>query len=268
MKRRLIPYLLVVMSLFSLSLATAPSAQAAGSKLTSTNYVAMGDSYTAGDFLPGTQFTYPSLLAGGLSNVTFRATSGQDTQKLLASLPSTPQKSVKYVTLTLGANDTSWTTSLTTCAADPTKCPAELVKLNKQIDKLAPKLPKVIAGIKKAYPNAKIYWAGYVRPFGATSAKQQCSVPNPLTGQTVQVPGAVAIAVDATLLKMNGYILSASLSAKLKGTKITYVPVDARFAGHRYCNSDPWLVLLHPDMRGHVAYQKAFTSVGLPGMKP
>ncbi len=142
------------------------------------------------------------------------------------------------------------------------------MKLNKQIDKLAPKLPKVIAGIKKAYPNAKIYWAGYVRPFGATSTKQKCQVPNPLTGETVQVPGALAIAVDATLLKMNGYILGATASAHVKGTKIFYVPADSRFSGHRYCNSDPWLVLLHPDARGHVAYQKAFTSAGLPGLKP
>ena len=267
MKKRFLTLLLAVLSVFSFSVATAPTAQAAGSKLTDSNYVAL-EILPAGDFLPGREYTYPALLAGGLGNVTFKAVSGHDTASLLASLPSTPDKSVKYVTLTLGANDTSWTSALTKCADNPDKCPAELLKLNKQIDKMTPRLPKVIAGIKKAYPKAKIYWAGYVRPFGATSVKQQCSVYNPMTNQTVEVPGSLAIAVDATLLRMNGRILGAAAVARAKGTNIVYVPADARFTGHRYCDSDPWLVLLHPDARGHVAYQKAFISAGLPGVKP
>lgn len=264
MKRRILSVWLVIISLFSLSVAVAPTADAAGSKLTSTNYVALGDSYSAGDFI-GADHAYPALLAGGLVNVDFKASSGYGTAELLAHLPSTPQKSVKYVTLTVGANDTSWTTSLTKCAADPNNCPAELLKLNKQIDALKPRLPKVIAGVHKAYPNAKIYWAGYVRPFVPKSLKQTCAVYNPLTNTSTPVPGVLGVAVDATLLRLNANVLGAVGSARLKGVPVKYVAVDALFSGHRYCDDDPWLVLVHPDTRGHKAYQKGFLAAGIPG---
>lgn len=264
MRHRLVYLVLALVSALAFTAVTAPVANAGGAAPTAATYVALGDSYPAGDFLAPGQDSYPKLLAGD-GGVTLLANSGMSVANLLAALPSaTPDPQVKWVTLTIGANDTDWVNQLSGCVQAGAACDyLQVIKnLNKQVDKVTPKLPKLIKQVHRVYPKATIFWSGYVRPFGPSSLKMTCEVP--FGGDVVGVPALMGVAIDATVVNLNTRIAAAVLVEHLKKTPVKYVAADSAFAGHRYCNADPWLTMLHPNADGQQAYAKAFRAAGMP----
>lgn len=242
-------------------------ARAAGPIPRADTYAAIGDSYAAGTFLAPGQQSYPHLIAGASGGVTMMADSGlklSDAVNLLAANPNV-YPGFKWVTVTIGANDTDWSTLLLGCLQAGTSCNyvQVLQTLNQRVDALTPKLPGLISQIHRVFPNATIYWSGYVRPFGPSSLKQTCNVSVDGYGD-VGVPAIVGAAIDATVVNLNARIAGAVLVQRLRRLPVSYVAVDPYFSGHRYCNVDAWFNTLHPNFEGQMAYAKAFERAGMP----
>lgn len=265
--RRRTAVVAVVASLL-LALLGAPAASATRTRPvpTQTTYAALGDSYPAGDFLAPGERAYPELIAGATGGVTLDARSGMTVRDLRGALTAEPpDAAVRWVTLTIGANDTGWSATLLACAVQGSACDYAAVvrELNARIDSLAPELPQLVRDLHRAYPRAKIYWSGYVRLFGPSSLTATCSVDVAGLG-TVAVPAVAGVTLDATVLHLNARIAGAVLAGRLSWIPVTYVAADPRFAGHRYCDGDPWFATLHPNAHGQVAYMKAFAAAGMP----
>lgn len=265
MKRRLLDLVVALVSALALTTIAAPTAHASTTP-TSETYVALGDSYPAGTFLQPGQLPYPALIAGATGGVTLLADSGLTAADLLAGLASEPRHpGVRWVTLTVGANDTQWSGLLLGCVQAGADCDHLQVMrtLNRRIDALTATLPALIRELHRVFPNATIYWSGYVRPFGPTSLRQSCAVPVPGLG-TVAVPAIVGAAIDATVVNLNARIAGAVLLERLHRVPVRYVAADPLFASHRYCGSDPWFNTLHPNVEGQAAYARAFERAGMP----
>lgn len=247
-------------------LGSAPAQASSGPALTHSTYVALGDSYPAGTFLASQELAYPAVLAGGTANVDLLAHSGESVDSLMTKLDSwAPDRTVRWVSVTVGANDTAWQQELTGCAAAGPACDylAVLATLNKGVNVVAPKLPKLLTQIHRIYPKATIYWSGYVRPFVPSSLGATCQVPLG-DGGSAQVPAVMGAAIDAMILNFNSRVVGAVLQANFHRIPARYVAADQQFNGHRYCNPDPWFTLLHPNADGQQAYARAFKAAGMP----
>lgn len=268
MRRRRSVLALALASILAFVFLGASPAQANGAgPLSQSTYVALGDSYPAGALLPSPDYAYPAVLANGLANVNLQAHSGESVSSLLSSLQaSSPDPTVRWVTLTVGANDTAWQQELANCVAAGSACNylGVIATLNQGVNTVSPKLPQVLTEINRVYPRATIYWSGYVRPFVPSSLRSVCQVPLG-GGNSAQVPALMGVAIDATIVNFNSRVISAVLQANLQRIPARYVAADPQFNGHRYCNPEPeqWLFLLHPTIEGQRAYARAFTSAGM-----
>ncbi|TDP93915.1 SGNH/GDSL hydrolase family protein [Labedaea rhizosphaerae] len=160
------------------------------------HYVALGDSYAAGPGIPTQHGTpagcarsdhnYSTLLAAALHVRTFTdatcsgATTVHMTQPQQVSGGVAPPqfdaltKDTDLVSVTISGNDTGFGEILATCGAlarqDPTGNPCEqhygasgTDELAKRIEKAAPLVDAVLAGIRARAPHARVLVVGYLR---------------------------------------------------------------------------------------------------------
>lgn len=198
--RRLIPLALSLAALGSASLsavATAPAAGAAPAGASQqarhiSRYVALGDSYAAGPFLPlqhgnplgcaRSDHNYPSLVAHELAVSDFvdvscsAATTVDMTHPQTVPLGQNPPqfnaltRDTKLVTITISGNDIGFFEIATTCArlgvTDPLGNPCERTEgdtFSRRIDATAPKVAAVLDGIRKRAPKAAVALVSYLR---------------------------------------------------------------------------------------------------------
>jgi lysophospholipase L1-like esterase len=156
------------------------------------NYVALGDSYTAGPLIPVQQsdpagclrsdHNYPHLVASSLDGAVLRdvscsgATTGDMTTAQSVSGGSNPPQldalgsDTDAVSLTIGGNDIGFVTIAENCSSpvnSGTPCQDKYVKngvdsVAVAISAAAPKVAAVVQGIHDRAPHAKVFLLGYL----------------------------------------------------------------------------------------------------------
>lgn len=270
--------------------------------------VAIGDSYTAGlggsAPLPApdaacrrTSTGYASVLTQTLREslatpvdlslvacsgaTTLSTRTGSDTSLGLSGAPRAitgPQQvaavdaDTDLVVLTAGAGDTDLEAILAACLlSGDTACataagtgvafynPATLVELLAAVD--------AAAGPRAPQDRLLIRVSGYVQPYDLEGiAEGSCT--------SVLSPSVLsATSINNGVVALNSAIAGATVQAAgaARNSDIGFVAVDERFAGHRVCDPEPWLLeptlatvaarsALHPTDAGHAAYAAAVLS--------
>lgn len=221
------------------------------------DYVAMGDSYSAGPGLPvqvdvpcrRSNGNYPSLLAAKFQVSTFtdvtcsgaRTLDVTEEQARPDGTMVAPQiealsRDTDLVTISIGGNDESVFNSLvTTCPQlaledpDGAPCQAALAgdedTLERQSDRLESRLAGIIRFIRQEAPQAQVVLIGYPAIF-------------PLTGPCDALPFAAgdvpwaARVVDAVVDGMR---------AAAENVGVRFVDLREASAGHDVCSVDPWI---------------------------
>ncbi|MHA7303344.1 SGNH/GDSL hydrolase family protein [Pseudarthrobacter sp. MDT1-22] len=201
-----------------------------------TDYVALGDSYAAGQgAAPYTDRTcfvsrkgYP-VIADNLKGVQLTANaacSGYTIGAVASNLPASVA-GAEVVTITVGGNDLDATGLLATCFAVPDACPGaaavrEAVLRDAIVNPSSNALVQGLAGLSQAVraqaSDARIVFTGYPMLFDPAFPDPRAGVVNQLTAG------------------LNDVI---RLSAMRSGAE--YVDVATAFAGHGIGSAEPWI---------------------------
>lgn len=251
------------------------------------DYVAVGDSYTAGtgastfipdfpcDQSPGGYVDLvnnadPVSLADNVAchgaQLTIRAEGvvpSVSDQIATLSDEKNLSKDTELVSLTAGANDIGVNNALAACVGQDTSgCPTAVLAAQAKLPVVASDLVHTLSAIHRAAPRARIVVLGYPMLFDPNAAPDSESAAD----QTLVNQGTVAL----------NYTLAASVATAnaLYRTNAQYVDVTARFAGHAVNNfGSSWICLevfapcfnsvpndprnFHPNPLGHAAYAEA-----------
>jgi len=215
-----------------LALALAPAAGAA-----TVNYVALGDSYSAGVGAGGTTSggdcdrstnAYPALWAAAHSpaSFTFAACSGAKTSDVLSSQVSSLSSSTTLVSLTIGGNDAGFSSVMQSCVLGSTDSCVSAVNTAKTFveTQLPAKLDTTLQTIHSDAPNATIDFVGY--PDFYDLAVTDC------IGLSQEDHVALNGAADD---------LDSVVSAAAGRNNATFVDVRSAFNGHELCDDTEWL---------------------------
>lgn len=259
------------------SIVAVPSAASASHKIVApvgTSYVALGDSYSAGqgsqsspyDYIPSSgncaRFTtaYPNVWAATSSlpiSLTSVACSGATVATVAASQLSALSPATSLVTLTVGGNDAGFVPVVVACAHH-TDCQTAIHRSGDFIEHALPaELTALYSGIRTFAPNAHIVVMGYPNLFGA--------------GPCPQVDPYLSVSVRAQLDGLSNK-LHRAISSAAKVSGVSYIDMRQRFAAHGVCSTDPWingigadqLSLLHPNTAGQQAYADALARAVSP----
>ncbi|MEV7133968.1 SGNH/GDSL hydrolase family protein [Arthrobacter sp. NPDC093128] len=265
----------------ALGTAAGPAGPATAAPALQLNYVAIGDSYTAGtgageDVKPASTTCWqssPGYVAdvdktGRVSLVVNAAchgallTGGTETsvQTQIQTLAYTQalNASTGMVTVTAGANDAGVSPVLLACASNGVEVCANAVAASEgALGQVGTGLATAYATIQGVAPNAKIAVLGYPRLFEPADG-------NPYFSLDEQV--LINLATD----RLNAAIAGAVASANAGGADAQFVDVTPRFSGHAVNSDDPWIVYnggnpladsnFHPNAAGHRAYATAVMS--------
>ncbi len=247
--------------------ATSPVSGAESSGLTPKvvtplRYVALGDSYSAGEGNPPFVLAacdrslraWPNLLAGLSStdrlvgnlacsgakatNALFTSYNGQAPQ-LTAMAALNPD----LVSVTIGGNDIGFAPVLEYCylasfLGHPDNCSAVLVQTGQIVAALGSTMPGFYHGIKAFAPHAKVVVVGYPRIFPLAAPRDiGC---NWLSSTNRQLANALVAAIDQQL----------AIAASTAG--VTYISTLNALSGHELCTSDSWLNPI--GLAGNTAY--------------
>ena len=240
-------------------------------------YVALGDSYAAGqgggDYLNGcleSRNGYPYLLSAE-KRIHLRADvacTGADTSEVVSTQLSALNRGTRLVTLTVGGADLDLSGVLGACTAPvPTNCQPAIeqavallsVSCGGGSEQLRSRLTALYAEVADAAPNALIVVTGYPYLF------------EPPAGGD---PSATIInAVNSATASLNCTIQKAVADAQAAGLNIVYVDVTEEFAGHGIGGSGVPFInapgtgigAFHPTIAGYVAYAEAI-SAALPSV--
>lgn len=223
-------------------------------------YDALGDSYASGYGVPPyadcgrSQSAYPVQLDGRqrLRLDDFVACAGATTTSLvsggqLAALDA----DTDLVTLTIGGNDTGWSTAVTAClGGTDDQCAATLALVDgRATGQLPALLDTVYAAVAAAAPDAHVVVVGYPRLF------------SPEHGDYLAASTAELTALNAAADNLAAVVAAAAARAGFQ-----YVDVRKRFEGHGVNAPDPWILgpsvpgALHPTVEGYEAYTAAVNS--------
>jgi len=199
------------------------------------NYVALGDSYSAGvgagsesgscDQSPN---AYPVLWAAANSPASFTSVtcSGAKTSDVISSELSSLSPSTTLVSITIGGNDVGFSSIMETCILQSTSSCESAVSAAEQYGNttLPGLLNTTLADIRADAPNAKIVVLDYPDFYdlnvwfclGLSSADHQ--------------------ALDNGVNDLDGVIATAAAASG-----DTFADVRAQFSGHELCDGSAWL---------------------------
>lgn len=241
----------------------------------SGSYVALGDSYAAGEGLPpyetradGTvdpchrsvSQSYPERLEESgprrFDRLTSLACTGASTGAVVASqVPAIPRRT-RTVTLTVGGNDAGFAPVLASCLYSPNPqvdatlppggCQAQDAAVDAAIAYLAAPaggsgarvpLATVLGAVAARAPRAEILVSGYPQLFGQPVA--DCPVS---TALPVLVAAADVAWIREQTAALNSAIRAGVERARAAGVRARYVDATATFAGHGLCDrQEPWI---------------------------
>ena len=238
---------------------------AAQSNSGTVQYVALGDSYAAGqgggDYINDCLESpngYPYLL-DHRRRIDLRdnvACTGATTTTVAGTQLSALTGETELVTLTVGAADLGLSTVLTACTAvppTPVECQAAIANAQSQLPTLAGNLVRLYTQVAISAPNALIVVTGYPYLFEPPAEGD----PN----------AAIITAINNAITALNATIQQAVLAAQTAGINIIYVDVTDEFAGHGIGSTEPFIHATgpdayHPNAAGYRAYAKAiFTAI-------
>jgi lysophospholipase L1-like esterase len=219
-------------------LAAAPTAVAPTAALASpsTDYVALGDSYSSGT---GTNYydlssscqrssrAYPALWASqqGTASFTFAACSGATTSTVRSSQLGGLNAGTDLVTITIGGNDAGFSSTVLSCRlGTDSACFGALDTAEAFIRTQLPALlDGIYSDIRSRAPNARLVVLGYPRLYRT---------------------GFCLFAIsDARRTRINEVAdtLSAVTAERVAAAGGTYLDARAAFSGHEICSSSPWI---------------------------
>ncbi|WJH23821.1 SGNH/GDSL hydrolase family protein [Pseudarthrobacter defluvii] len=251
---------------------TAGFAAAPAQAVDKEKYIALGDSYAAGqgagpylDACYRSNNAYSELAdeAKSIQLVVNAACSGKTTWDVVNSQLRQLNKSTELVTITAGGNNIGFGDIITSCgaalanpAAGPS-CDAATASAAAMIQsgQLTQDVISMIQSVKAAAPNARIVVTGYPYLYDPVT-------PNPADPLSLFIQQATVLA--------NG--LDASIAAAASATGVQYVDVRGAFTGHGVNSGDPWINLdlanpaspdnFHPNAAGYEAYFAALSASG------
>lgn len=241
-----------------------------------TKYVALGDSYAAGqgagpylDDCYRSENTYSELAADAkaIKLVTNAACSGKTTQEVVSTQLGRLNKSTELVTITAGGNNLGFGAIITACGAvmvSPTveaaaacdKASADAAAMLGS-GQLAAEVGSMIQSVQAAAPNAEIVVTGY-----------------PYLYDPVPLNTADPMSVFIYQASQLADGLNANIAGAAMATGAEYVDVRAAFAGHgiNSATNDPWINLnladlgsadnFHPNDEGYEAYYASMSAAG------
>lgn len=206
------------------------------------NYVALGDSYSAGvgtgiyDPASGdcarSPLSYPPLWAAEHRPASFRfvACSGATTGDVRGNQITALDPGTDLVTITIGGNDAGFADVLRTCtvAATDSMCLAAVDTAEQFARTQLPgRLAQAYTAIRGAAPRAQVIVLGYPRLFELTPGCTDPLAPN-LTRRAKLNEGADVIdgVIDKAVAGQRGF---------------AFVDVRDEFASHGVCSPDPWI---------------------------
>lgn len=257
-----------LIGLLALCLAAALAGIAPASAEPRVNYVALGDSFSAGtgaitqlgDYLDlsdgclRSAHAYPRQIAAAQGwNLRHQACQGATTADVAGQLGAL-DSSTDVVTITIGGNDIGFIPVILACSTPGTTkdcLKAVVASQTAMVLRLPSALKKVYSAIKRAAPNARIVAVGYPRLFSGTD----CS---PETDYTRAEQLAMNIATD---------VLNASIAATAAKSGIGFVNPTKTFKGHAWCDQNAWINgpaftaplpfnagSMHPNVAGQIGY--------------
>ncbi|MCE1178353.1 MAG: SGNH/GDSL hydrolase family protein [Micrococcales bacterium] len=239
-----------------LALPLAGAAQAAQGP---DQYVALGDSYAAGNGTSNYNLDYscarstdayaPIIAAERPGTaLSFLACGGAKTGDVLANQLGTLSSDTDYVTLSIGGNDVGFTSLILGCWnwLDTSGCLSTIDSTNARIaGELPAKLDQTYAAIRSRAPKAKVIIVGYPHLLGDTVG---CSQADGIT------------ATEAPRLNALVDNLNATIAQRARANGFTFVNPVAAFDGHDVCSSSryvwgKWAPLItdiyHPTKAGY-----------------
>src|SRR5829696_5681284 len=261
---RLMARLVIILIAFAGFVMAGTLPAAAQSNSGTVQYVALGDSYAAGqgggDYINGCLESpngYPYLL-DHRRRIDLRdnvACTGATTTTVASTQLSALTEETELVTLTVGAADLGLSTVLTACTAvppTPVQCQAAIANAQAQLETLLVSLTNLYAAVadEDAAPNALIVVTGYPYLFEP-----------PAEGDP---DAAIITAINDAITALNTIIQQtvAAASATIPDINIIYVDVTDEFAGHGIGSTQPFIHATgpdayHPNAAGYRAYAKA-----------
>ena len=256
-RRRIIAIAAVAVALLALPLGAAPAFAAQPAPV--AKYVALGDSYAAGqgagaplDSCLRTTLGYASQLGAipRFNLLRLPACSGAKIDQVSAQQLTQVNQGTTLVTITAGANDLNIGGVYAACAPDETSvaCQQATAAAVAAIPTVGPKMAGLIGGVHARSPRATIVVTGYPEPFGAAVASGD---------HLAAIVNAATDALDAQL----GGAVQAEAAA---GVPVVFVPIS--FGAHAIGGGDmPWLggdptdpvTFFHPNALGYAAYRDA-----------
>ena len=250
--------------------AFAAPASAAGS----VNYVALGDSYSAGTGAGGESGScgqspngYPNLV-GASPGVTLTANlscfgATTDTVRQL-QVPAMPART-QVVTLTVGGNDIGTGAIAAACTASPGSLTCEAATANAlfvELPQLPRKLTAMFRAIKAHAHNAQIIVLGYPRLFEP---------------ENMAAPRYSSAAISsARTMNTAADLLNATIAGTALLNGVKFVSVTGAFAGHGIPSMDPWINLnpfepldptnFHPNREGQASGYAAVLAASVPAL--
>ncbi|WP_181803064.1 SGNH/GDSL hydrolase family protein [Streptomyces shenzhenensis] len=249
--------------LATLGLLAAPAQAATPAYDSTTQYVAMGDSFSSGLGAPNASLDcgrspqgYPTLWAQahGITSFTDVTCGGAVTDDVLAKQISGLNAQTDVVTITIGGNDAAWGDKVMTCMlSGDTACTDAVNKAVADLPTVAAKVDRTYAAIRQAAPNATVYVLGYPLLFEETAACSAWLVPNQYQRKEID---------------RFGRALNQTLGQRASNAGFRFVDAQPFFAGHAVCSSQPWIypvvnlpAPLHPTADGYrLGYLAALTS--------
>jgi lysophospholipase L1-like esterase len=231
----------------------------AASASTQLEYVALGDSYSAGsgtrlyydpdDGCHRSPAAYPVLLAATLDmRLVFAACGGATIESAGATQLSRLSSNTRLVTLTVGGNDTAFSHVITQCSKPwPYTCWGDIDSASRFVrDVLPDRLAALYVEIRRAAPNATIIAVSYPRIFNGVDCQQVTRI---------------SVGEQHALNDVANFLAEVTESASRRAG-ISYVDARPGFVGHAICTDGEWVngisnptgESFHPNQVGHQGF--------------
>ena len=236
-------------------------------------YVSLGDSFPAGEGLPGatgpcrrSPLAYPNLLAQRRNLLpSLHACSGATTEHMLERAPTSgegPQldwlaPDTEVVTVTIGGNDAGFGRVVGACLSGLQPCSRLDAEVDASIVALRERLDAVHGEIRRRLPRARLLVVGYPQLVG-----DPAHVPVDDCPELGLSPTARITPDEAQWLRDQGRALGAVMRESAQAAGARYVDAASLFAGHETCAPTPWMTgvveddiraSFHPNAAGHEA---------------
>ena len=231
--------LLAVVATGSLAVAAALSGAGAADAASAANYVALGDSYSAG-VGAGSYYSssgscdrssnaYSVLWdnANAPSSFTFDACSGATTADVVNSQVSVLSSSTTLVSITIGGNDVGFSNTMETCVLDSTSSCVSAVNSAEVEAKtqLPGELDNALNAIASHAPNAKVVVMDYPDLYDLSKSSTCIGLST----------------TDRTDLNQAADLLDNEIQSAAARHGDTFGDVRSFFSGHEICDSSSWL---------------------------